>query len=181
MLVSNLQQFLVLLLPPLRAAGLNATADKSVTSSLEAMATALDPFKDLSIEQVADLLKVTQEYRHTGQIPDWVLARKPPASKARTSTPKTSKKAPKPPKMTPAEALGKLRDLQSRSPDLEFEQITQELVELESLTKDELKVVQKEFLGAISGKNKADLLAALKREIFSDRESRLRSKGILDM
>ena len=180
MLVSNLQQFLVLLLPPLRAAGLNATADKSVTSSLEAMATALDPFKDLSIEQVADLLKVTQEYRHTGQIPDWVLARKPPASKARTSAPKTPK-APKPPKMTPVEALGKLRDLQSRSPDLEFEQITQELVELESLTKDELKVVQKEFLEAISGKNKPDLIAALKREIFSDRESRLRSKGILDM
>jgi hypothetical protein len=180
MLVSNLQQFLVLLLPPLRAAGLNATADKSVTSSLEAIATALDPFKDLSIEQVADLLKVTQEYRHTGQIPDWVLARKPPASKARTSTPKTPK-APKPPKMTPDEALGKLRDLRSRSPDLEFEQITQELVELESLTKDELKVVQKEFLGAISGKNKPDLLAAFKREIFSYRESRLRSKGILDM
>ena len=48
----------------------------------------LDPFKDLSIEQVADLLNVTQEYRHTGQIPDWVLARKPPASKARTSTPR---------------------------------------------------------------------------------------------
>jgi len=169
-----------LLLPPLRAAGLNATADKSVTSSLEAMATALDPFKDLSIEQVADLLKVTQEYRHTGQIPDWVLARKPPASKARTSTPKTPK-TPKPPKMTPDEALGKLRDLQSRSPDLEFEQITQELVELESLTKDELKVVQKEFLGAISGENKPGLLAALKRAIFSYRESRLRSKGILDM
>ncbi len=106
------------------------------------MATALDPFKDLSIEQVADLLKVTQEYRHTGQIPDWVLTRKPPASKPRTSTPKTPK-APKPPKMTPVEALGKLRDLQSRSPDLEFEQITQELVELESLRTDELKVVQK--------------------------------------
>ena len=38
-------------------------------------------------------------------------------------------------------------------------------------------MVQKEFLGAISGKNKPDLLAALKREIFSDRESRLRQKG----
>jgi hypothetical protein len=180
MLVSNLQQFLVLLLPPLRAAGLNATADKSVTSSLEAMATALDPFKDLSIEQVADLLKVTQEYRHTGQIPDWVLARKPSASKARTPTPKTPK-APKPPKMTPDEALGKLRDLRSRSPDLEFEQITQELVGLGDLTVPQLKAVQKEFLGAISGKNKQDLLDALKREVFSYRESRLRSKGILDM
>jgi len=144
------------------------------------MATALDPFKDLSIEQVADLLKVTQEYQHTGQIPDWVLARKPPASKARTSTPKTPK-APKPPKMTPDEALGKLRDLRSRSPDLEFEQITQELVGLGDLTVPQLKTVQKEFLGAISGKNKPDLLAALKREIFSYREIRLRSKGILDM
>ena len=180
MLVSNLQQFLVLLLPPLRAAGLNATADKSVTSSLEAMATALDPFKDLSIEQVADLLKVTQEYRHTGQTPDWVLARKPSASKARTPTPKTPK-APKPPKMTPDEALGKLRDLRSRSPDLKFEQITQELAGLGDLTVPQLKAVQKEFLGAISGKNKQDLLDALKREVFSYRESRLRSKGILDM
>jgi len=140
------------------------------------MATALDPFKDLSIEQLADLLKVTQEYRHTGQVPDWVLARKPPASKARTSTPKP----PKPPKMTPAEAVDKLRNLQSRSPDLEVEQINQHLEGLGDLTVPQLKEVQKEFLGAISGKNKPDLLEALKREIFSYRESQLRAKGIFD-
>ena len=133
MLVSNLQQFLVLLLPPLRAAGLNATADKSVTSSLEAMATALDPFKDLSIEQVADLLKVTQEYRHTGQIPDWVLARKPPASKARKSTPKTPK-APKPPKMTPDEAIGKLRDCEADRRTWSSSRSRKSLWDLESLT-----------------------------------------------
>ena len=105
MLVSNLQQFLVLLLPPLRAAGLNSTADKSVTSSLEAMAIALNPFKDLSIEQLADLLKVTQEYRHTGQIPDWVLVRKTPASKAKTSTPQDSKGT-QTPENTPARGPG---------------------------------------------------------------------------
>ncbi len=174
MLVSNLQQFLHLLLPPLRAAGLNSTADKS----LEAMTTALDPFKDLSIEQLADLLKMTQEYRQTGQIPDWVLARKPAASKPRSSATKAPK-ATKPPKMTPAEALEKLRDLQDRSSDFEVEQINQELEGLKVLTVSQLKEVHEAFLGAVRGKNKPDLLEGLKREVFSRRESRLRSKGIL--
>ena len=71
MLVSNLQQFLLLLLPPLRAAGISAGADKSVTSNLEAMSGALAPFKDLSIEQLSDLLKVAHEYRQSGQLHDW--------------------------------------------------------------------------------------------------------------
>ena len=172
MLLSNLQQFLALLLPPLRVAGLNATADKSLTNSVEAMVSALDPFKDLGIEQLADLLKVTQEYRQTGQIPDWVLAMKPTPARTKPSAPRTPK-APRPPKPTPDEFLNKLRALQSRSPDLELEQINQELAGLDQLTKPQLEAVQKQFLGAVSGKNKKDLMAALKGEILSYRETQL--------
>jgi hypothetical protein len=48
------------------------------------------------------------------------------------------------------------------------------------LKADELKAVQKAFLGAVSGRNKDDLLAALEKSIFSFRESQLRAKEILN-
>ena len=118
-----------MLLPPLRATGINAGADKSVTANLESMADALAPFKELTVEQLADLLKVAQEYRQTGQLPDWILGKKPAATKAKASTPK----APKPPKMTPEEALAKLCDLQDRSPHLEPDRIKREVETLAAL------------------------------------------------
>ncbi len=173
MLVSNLQQFLLLLLPPLRAAGISAGADKSVTSNLEAMSGALAPFKDLSIEQLSDLLKVAHEYRQTGQLPDWILGKKPAAPRAKTSTPK-------PPKMTPDEALAKLLNLRSQSPHLEPDRISQEVETLKALTVPQLKALQKEFLGASSGKTKDEQIAAIASEVFSYRESQHRSMGILN-
>jgi hypothetical protein len=176
MLVSNLQQFLLLLLPPLRAAGISAGADKSVTSNLEAMSGALAPFKDLSIEQLSDLLKVAHEYRQSGQLPDWILGKKPAAPRAKTSTPKP----PKPPKMTPDEALAKLLNLRSESPHLEPDRISQEVETLKALTVPQLKALQKEFLGASSGKTKDEQIAAIASEVFSYRESRRRSMGILN-
>ena len=94
MLVSNLQQFLVLLLPPLRAAGINASAEKSLTSSLETLAAALDPFKQLSLEQLSELLKVTQEYRQTGQPPEWMLGKKPLAPQGQEGSSKASEDDP---------------------------------------------------------------------------------------
>ncbi len=176
MLVSNLQQFLLLLLPPLRAAGISTGADKSVTTNLEAMAGALAPFKDLTIEQLSDILKVAYEYRQTGQLPDWILSKKPAASRAKAST----TKPPKPPKMTPDEALAKLRNLQSQSPYMEPDRITQEVQSLKALNADDLKAVQREFLGAVTGKKKDDHLAAIERAMLSYRESQIRSKDILN-
>ena len=167
---------MLLLLPPLRAAGISAGADKSVTTNLEAMASALAPFKDLTIEQLSDLLKVAHEYRQTGQLPDWILGKKPVAARVKASTPK----APKPPKMTPDEALAKLRDLKSRSPHMEPDQITQEVGILKALTAPQLKAVQEQFLGASRGKTKDDQIAAIASDVFSYRESQHRSTGILN-
>ena len=82
MLVSNLQEFLTLLVPPLKAAGINASAEKSVTTSLETLADGLAPFRDMSLDELAGLLKLTQEYRQTGQIPEWALGKKPAAPRA---------------------------------------------------------------------------------------------------
>jgi len=176
MLVSNLQQFLLLLLPPLRAAGINTAADKSVTTNLEAMAAALAPFQDLTIEQLSEILKVAYEYCQTGQLPEWILAKKPAASRSKAAT----TKAPKLPKMTPDEALAKLRNLQSQSPYMEPDRITLEVQSLKALNANDLKVVQKEFLGAVIGKKKDDHLAAIERAVLSYRESQIRSKDILN-
>src|SRR5947209_847070 len=116
MLVSSLQQFIRLLVPPLTAVGINQAGGKSVTVSLESLAAAMEPFKDLSTDQLSDLLRVAQEYRRSSQIPEWVLGRKP-ATKARTP------RAPKIPKITTAQALEKLKDLQTRSSHLDPAQI----------------------------------------------------------
>jgi hypothetical protein len=170
MLVSNLQQFIRLLVPPLTAAGINATAEKSITGSLDALAAALEPFKDQSTDQLAELLRVAQEYRQTGQLPEWVLGKKAATPKARP---------PKATKLTPAEAVTKLRDLQQRSPELDPGQIAQEVQALASLTVKDLQAVQREFLGAAVGKKKDELLAALQKKIDDYRESRDRVEGIL--
>jgi len=161
-----------LLAPPLAAAGLNASSQKSVTGSLEALAESLEPFKEMSTEQMADLLKVTREYRESGAIPDWVLGRKPKEAMPRTP------KAPRAAKITPAEVVVKLRDLQERSSQLDPAEIAREIQSLSSLTGPELKEVQKEFLGATVGKTKAEQMAAIQKKIDSFRTSRDRVDGI---
>ena len=173
MLVSNLQQFIRLLVPPLTAAGINQTAGKSVTVSLESLAAAMEPFKDLSTDQLSDLLRMAQQYRQTGEIPDWVHRTKSTPTKARPP------KAAKVPKITTAEALEKLKDLQARSSPLDPAQIEQEVRALSPLTVNELKEVQRTFLGATVGKKKDEMLSALQKKIDDYRESRDRVDGIL--
>ena len=99
-----------------------------MTSNLEAMSGASAPFKDLSIEQLSDLLKVAHEYRQTGQLPDWILGKKP-AGQSQNVSPKP----PKPPKMTPDEALAKLLNLRGESPHLEPDRISQEVRDSQSI------------------------------------------------
>ena len=173
MLVSNLQEFLTLLVPPLKAAGINGNAEKSVTTSLETLASSLAPFRDMSLDELAGLLKLTQEYRQTGQIPEWALGKKPAAQKARNISAKA-------PKLTPAEAIAKLQDIKLRSAILEPSLISQEIRALGALTVKDLKAVQKEFLGATSGKSKDDHLASIEKEVFSYRQSQLRASEILE-
>lgn len=162
-----------MLAPPLAAAGINASSQKNVTASLESLADALEPFRDLSTDQLSDLVKFTLEYRETGQIPEWVLAKQPKAPKPRAPKP------PKAPKISPAEVVAKLRDLQERSSDLSPAEIAGEIQAFAALTGPQLKDVQKEFLGAPAGKTKVEQLDAIRRKIDSFRASRDRVDGIL--
>lgn len=157
-------------MPPLAAVGINQTAQKSVTGSLESLATALEPFKEMNADQLAELLRVAQDYRQTGQIPDWVVGKK-------GSSPKP--KATKATKVTPAAALAKLQDIHQRCTSLDPSQIAQEVQGLSSLTVKELQDVQREFLGVAIGKKKEELLAALQKKIDDSRASRDRVDGIL--
>jgi hypothetical protein len=174
MLVSKLQQFIRLLVPPLTVAGINQSAEKSVSGALEALATALEPFQDLTAEQLADLLRLAREYKDTGQIPEWAIGKK----RSTPSQPKTPK-APKAPKPTPSEAVARLKELREQAMSLEPAQIAREVQALACLTGPELKAVQKEFLGGVVGKKKGELLAALQKRIDDSRESRERVEGIL--
>ena len=81
--------------------------------------------------------------------------------------------------MTPAEAVAKLQDLKQRSPSIDPDQISKEVLVLENLKVDDLKAVQREFLGAVSGKKKGDLVTAIAKDVFSYRQSQLRAIEIL--
>jgi hypothetical protein len=158
----------------LTAAGINQAAEKSVTTSLESLAAAMEPFRDLSTDQLSDLLRLAQEYRQTGQIPEWAVGRKPATTKTRTP------RVPKAPKLTTTQALEKLRDLQAKPSPLDPAHIEQEVRALNALTVNELREVQKEFLGATVGKKKEEMLSGLQKKIDDYRESRDRVDGILD-
>src|SRR5580700_7867632 len=101
MLISFLQQFIKLLVPPLTAAGVN----KSAETALEKLAAALEPFKDQSVEELETMLANVRHYRQTGELPEALFAPKPTRGSRKPS-------APKPPKMTFEEAIAKLRELQ---------------------------------------------------------------------
>lgn len=159
-----------MLVPPLTAAGINQSAGKSVTSTLESVAAALEPFASMSTDQLAALLRDAEEYRRTGILPQVYSGKKVASPRA---------KAPKAPKLTPSEAVAKLRDLQDRSLNLEPGQIAAEVKGLASLTQKELQEVQKEFLGVVVGKKKDELVAALQKKLDDSRASRERVQGIL--
>jgi hypothetical protein len=159
--------------PPLAASGINASSQKSVTGSLDALADALEPFREMDAEELSELLKVAQSFRESGQLPDWVLGRQPKAARARA--PKT----PKAPKMTTGEAVARLRKFQEDSSGLDADAIEREILAISVLTGPQLKEVQKEFLGAALGKAKAEQLAAIHKRLDNFQTSRDRVDGIL--
>src|SRR5580698_3365829 len=143
MLISNLQQFIKLLVPPLTAAGLN----KSAETAMEKLAAALEPFKDQSVEDLGTMLANVQHYRQTGELPEALFAPKPARGARKPSVPKS-------PKITFEEAIAKLRELQENAETLDSTQIKAGVSALNVLTVGDLAKVQKEFLGGAVGKTK---------------------------
>ena len=163
-----------MLLPPLTALGVNAAGQKSLTGGVESLVKALDPFATWDAGDLAAFLKVAQTYRDTGVLPDPVVAPVRGAGRA-----KGKPAAPKPPKKSVADVVAHLRDLQTRSGDLDPSQVKSEVDALDALTVPQLKEVQKDFLGVVVGKSKPELLAALRKRINEHRSSRDRVNGIL--
>jgi len=168
MLISNLQQFIKLLVPPLSAAGMN----KGTETALEKLAAALEPFKDQSVEDLGTMLANVQHFRETGQLPPELFATKPARAPRKPSVPK-------PPKMTLVDAVAKLRELQENAETLDSTQIKAGVSALNVLSVPELTNVQKEFLGSAVGKNKAQKLESLENAITTFGRSQHRAAGIL--
>jgi hypothetical protein len=168
MLISNLQQFLKLLVPPLTAAGVNKTAEKA----LENLAAALEPFKDQGVDDLATMLANVQHYRQTGELPEALFAPRPATRARKPSTPK-------PPKMTFEDAVARLRELQEKAETLDSSQLKAGVSALNVLTVGELTNVQKEFLGGAVGKSKAQKLESLEKAIATFAQSQQRTASIL--
>jgi hypothetical protein len=167
MLISNLQQFIKLLGPPLMAAGVN----KSAEMGLEKLAAALEPFKDQSVEDVGTMLANVQHYRQTGELPEALFAK--PARAARKPS------VPKAPKMTFEDAIAKLRELQENAETLDSTQIKAGVSALNVLTVGDMTKVQKEFLGSAVGKNKGEKLQSLENAITTFARSQHRVASIV--
>jgi hypothetical protein len=168
MLISNLQQFIKLLVPPLSAAGMN----KSTETALEKLAASLEPFKDQSVEELGTMLANVQHYRQTGQLPEVLFVAKPARAARKPSVPK-------PRKTTFEEAVAKLRELQENAETLDSTQIKAGVSALNVLTVGDLANVQKEFLGSAVGKTKAQKLESLENAITTLGRSQHRAAGIL--
>jgi hypothetical protein len=147
--------------------------NKSAETSLEKLATALEPFKDHSVEDLGTMLNNVHHYRQTGELPEALFTTKP----KRASTRKPAN--PKPPKMTFQEAIDKLRQLQENAEALDPSQIESQIESLNVLTTKELDSVQKEFLGATAGKTKPQKLEALKKALVTFGRDQQRVSGIL--
>jgi hypothetical protein len=168
MLISNLQQFIKLLVPPLTAAGVN----KSAETALDKLAAALEPFKDQSVEDLSMILANVQHYRQTGELPE-------PLFTARTARGARKPSVRKPPKMTFGDAIAKLRELQENAETLDSAQIKAGVSALTPLTVGDLTNVQKEFLGSAVGKNKTEKLQSLENAITTFARSQHRTASIL--
>lgn len=173
MLVSNLQQFLLLLLPPLREVGITANSHESVTKSLEALAASLTPFNELSLDQLSELLRAASHYRETGELPDWMLVRKPGAPVPRKAAPRAPKV-----KITKDEALRMLEELMSQAQDLDSEVITSKVEKLNDLIAEDLKEVQMQFLGAAGKVSKPKRIEAIRERVMSHRRGKQQSQDI---
>ena len=138
-----MQQFLLSLLPPLKASG----ASQKVVTDLESAFRSLESFREMSVETFSAFLVRAEEYDRTGIVP---IAAKP--------APKPRAKKDATPVPSPTEALAVVKDLYERSTeaDVTYDRIKAELAFLDKLTKPGLDEVSSGFgLGKLKTKKAA--------------------------
>jgi hypothetical protein len=152
--VSQLQRFLSTLIEPLKVAG---ATDKPCSEILQVVEF-LEPFKDKSLAELGDMLRMINEFLRTKQWPE-------PAIK-KTSSRKAA--APKAPKLTVTEAAQRVMRLLERinDPNLEYAAIDMEIQAIDPLTKgDLLKVAQEVGMTIPSRFTKLAILEEIRRRV----------------
>lgn len=152
--VAQLQQFLDALIEPLKIAG----ATDKPCSEIHQLAEFLEPFKDKSLAELGDMLRMIDEFLRTKQWPE-------PATK-KTSSRKPA--APKAPKLSVPEAVQRVRSLLERinDPNLEYASIDAEINTIEPLTKGDLLKVAREVGMTIPSRfSKLAILEEIRRRV----------------
>ena len=144
MLVSNLQQFIRLLIPPLTASGINQSSANQVSKQLDALADALNPVQEMDIERLCELVQIVEKYRGQ-EIPESAFSQKTPARRQAAS------RAAKAPKLSVDEAVEMLQGLQQRARSMDPDAIEAEVKSLNVMTAGDLKQVVEKFVGACRG------------------------------
>lgn len=164
------------MLPPLSSLSLNATGQKGLASGLEALVEALGPFREYDSAALAELLRLASTYRDTGAIPDDLIVEI--KGKAAGKAPRKAR-PPAAPKLSVEAALKICEEVRDRQGDVEPGAISAAVDRLNALTVPQLKDVHQKFLNGVSGKTKADLIAALRKRLGEHHSARERSRGIL--
>jgi uncharacterized protein HemY len=165
MKVNNLQQFVRSLVAPMQQAG----AAAKVTDDIEKAVTDLEPFAQLDVWQLSELLRQAKEYRDTGTLPA-------PAGKRPTA------RKPAAPKHDPAvvaDFAQKVRALEEKAATTEStrEELRAGLdaLKLDKLTKDNLVGIARELGRQTTAKTTKGQAADIIRRVVLERKEILES------
>ena len=165
MKVSNLQQFVRSLVEPMRQAG----AVAKVTDDIEKAVTDLDPFAQLDVWQLSELLRQAKEYRDTGILPA------PPGKRPTTRKPAAPKNDP----AVVVEYARKVRALEEKAAMTEStrEELRAELdtLKLDKLTKDNLVGIARELGRQTIAKTTKGQAVDIIRRVVLERKEMLES------
>jgi hypothetical protein len=166
MKVSNLQQFVRSLIAPMQQAGANAKK----LEDIELTCGDLQPFAEMEVWQLADLLRQTKEHRDTGKWPE-LPTKRPSAPKSKA--PKKDASA------VILEFSQQVRALEEKaaSPESTQEDLTSELdtLKLDKLTVPQLSGIARELHQHPDAKAKKPALVELIRRVVLVRKEELAS------
>jgi hypothetical protein len=153
--VADLQQLVSGFVAPVRSAG----ASQKVLDDLQRLGEVLEPFRDRSLAEFADFLKMADEYVRTGTLP---------ATAGRAGGRGRAPRAPKAPKLTVGEATQRVLALYERAADgsLGYDVIEREVQSLQPMTAKDLKeVATQTHVGVPSRATKDKILEAIRNAV----------------
>lgn len=162
MKVSNLQQFLRSLANPLQQLG----APSKIIGDVEQTVLDLEPFAELDVFQLAELLRQAKEYRDTGILPAPARRRSP--------------RQPAQPKVDPAVVMDYTQRIRALEEKAATDESTRDEIQrgidelqLDTLTKDNLVGIARELSRPVTNKTtREEAIDALRRLVLERKEVR---------